>query len=298
MNQEKWKEKGIPTLCFLAAAFLLGAMLASEVKDDKEMEVAQTTGRVYEGMESIQKSQTWGLLFTENWGLGFGESGKCPTGNSTPEELKKYNAYYVGDTVDKKIYLTFDCGYENGNTEAILDALKKHKVSATFFVVGHFLESAPEMVERMVAEGHTVGNHTYHHPDMSKISDKASFQKEMDEVRKLYREVTGEEMVMFYRPPQGKYSIANLQMAKDLGYSTFFWSLAYVDWNVDDQPSHEEAFRKLTGRVHPGAVVLLHNTSKTNAEILDELLTKWEKMGYSFGQLEDLTCYQTSFMVY
>jgi peptidoglycan-N-acetylmuramic acid deacetylase len=141
----------------------------------------------------------------------------------------------------------------------------------------------------MAAEGHTVGNHTYHHPDMSKISDKAAFQKEMDDVRSLYKEVTGEEMVMYYRPPQGKYSTANLQMAQELGYTTFFWSLAYVDWNVDSQPSHEEAFDKLTKRIHPGAIVLLHNTSKTNGEILDELLTKWEEMGYSFGTLEELT---------
>ena len=139
------------------------------------------------------------------------------------------------------------------------------------------------------AEGHTVGNHTYHHPDMSRISDAQAFQKEMDDVRSLYKEVTGEEMKMYYRPPQGKYSLSNLQMAKDLGYSTFFWSLAYVDWNVDSQPSHEEAFEKLTKRIHPGAIVLLHNTSKTNGEILDELLSKWEKMGYTFGTLEELT---------
>jgi peptidoglycan/xylan/chitin deacetylase (PgdA/CDA1 family) len=136
--------------------------------------------------------------------------------------------------------------------------------------------------------GHTVGNHTYHHYDMSKISDPAVFRKEMDDVRTLFQETTGTEMAMYYRPPQGKYSETNLQMAKDLGYATFFWSLAYVDWNVDAQPSHEEAFSKLTGRIHPGAVVLLHNTSKTNGEILDELLTKWEEMGYTFGKLEEL----------
>jgi peptidoglycan-N-acetylmuramic acid deacetylase len=287
-----------PTLCFLAAAFLLGRAIAGAVAENRYDTQAATqtsagTSTVALGTDgtvgTLEQSQTWGLLFTENWGLGFGESGKCPTGNSSAEELKKYNAYFVGDTTDKKIYLTFDCGYENGNTEAILDALKKHNASATFFVVGHYLESAPDLVKRMVAEGHTVGNHTYHHPDMSQISDKAAFQKEMDDVRSLYKEVTGEEMVMYYRPPQGKYSTANLQMAQELGYATFFWSLAYVDWNVDDQPSHEEAFEKLTKRIHPGAIVLLHNTSKTNGEILDELLTKWEKMGYSFGTLEELT---------
>ena len=228
------------------------------------------------------------LTQTENWGLGFGAAGAKPSGNATTAEMKAYNAYYMAEGDEKKIYLTFDCGYENGNTEAILDALKKHSVSGTFFVVGHYLESAPELVKRMVEEGHAVGNHTYHHPDMSKISDPSTFQKEMDSVREKFKEVTGQEMPMYYRPPQGKYNLQNLQMAKELGYATFFWSLAYVDWNVDDQPTHEEALNKLTTRIHPGAIVLLHNTSKTNGEILDELLTKWEEMGYTFGTLEEL----------
>lgn len=224
----------------------------------------------------------------DNWGLGFGADGTQPTGNVSADELKQYEAYYVGDAAEKVLYLTFDCGYENGNTEAILDALKKHEVTGTFFVVGHFLETAPEIVKRMVEEGHIVGNHTYHHPDMSAISDMASFQKEMEDVEALYQEITGKEMTPFYRPPQGKYSIQNLEMAKELGYHTFFWSLAYVDWNVDAQPTKEEAFSKLLTRVHPGAIVLLHSTSSTNAQILDELLTKWEEMGYTFAPLSDL----------
>lgn len=224
----------------------------------------------------------------ENWGLGFGAEGEQPTGNATQEELKEYDAYFVGDKNKKVIYLTFDCGYENGNTEAILDALKKHNVDATFFVVGNFLETSPDIVKRMVKEGHTVGNHTYHHPDMSSISDMKSFKEEMEGVSDLYKKITGKEMVKYYRPPQGKYSVENLKMAKELGYKTFFWSLAYVDWNVDAQPTKEEAFEKLTGRIHPGAIVLLHNTSNTNGEILDELLTKWEEMGYTFETLKNL----------
>lgn len=226
---------------------------------------------------------------SSNWGLGFGESGTQPTGNVSAEELKKYNAYFVGSDKEKKIYLTFDCGYENGNTEAILAALKKHNVSATFFVVGHFLETSPELVKQMVTDGHNVGNHTYHHPDMTAIADMESFQKEMDDVKNLFREITGQELSSYYRPPQGKYSVKNLEMAQKLGYTTCFWSLAYVDWYEDKQPTHEEAFEKLTGRIHPGAIVLLHNTSRTNGEILDELLTKWEEMGYSFGTLDELT---------
>ena len=127
------------------------------------------------------------------------------------------------------------------------------------------------------------------HPDMSKISTKESFQKELSDVEKIYREITGKEMTKFYRPPQGIYSTQNLSMARELGYHTFFWSLAYVDWQQDDQPTHEEAFDKLLSRVHPGAVVLLHNTSKTNGEIMEELLSKWEEMGYTFRPLSDLT---------
>lgn len=223
----------------------------------------------------------------DNWGLGFGAEGTKPTGNVSAEELKQYDTYYVGKGEEKKIYLTFDCGYENGNTENILAALKKHNVKATFFVVGHFLESSPDFVKEMLADGHTVGNHTYHHPDMSAISDMTSFSKEMKDVEEKYKEITGEEMTKYYRPPQGKYSTENLKMAKDLGYHTFFWSLAYVDWYENDQPTKEEAFDKLLGRIHPGAIVLLHNTSKTNGAILDELLTKWEEMGYTFGTLSE-----------
>ena len=232
----------------------------------------------------------WDLeLTSEDWGLSFREPGTQPVGNASAQDLAWYDAYYVGNDSNKIIYLTFDCGYENGNTEPILDALKKHDVQATFFVVGHFLETAPDMAKRMVEDGHAVGNHTYHHPDMSTISDKKIFQQEMDDVADLFREITGTELSMYYRPPQGKCNTENIKMAQELGYSTVFWSLAYVDWNQDDQPSHKEALDKLTARIHPGAIVLLHNTSQTNGEILDELLTKWEDMGYSFEPLSELT---------
>lgn len=224
----------------------------------------------------------------DNWGLSFQEEGKTPVGNATPEFLKQYNAYFCGNSEDKKIYLTFDCGYENGYTPAILEALEKHNVKAAFFVVGNYLETSPDLVKRMVEEGHIVGNHTYHHPDMSQISDPSSFQKEITSLEKKYQEITGLEMQKFYRPPQGKYSESNLKMAQELGYQTVFWSLAYVDWYVDQQPTQEEAYAKLLPRIHPGAVVLLHSTSKTNAEILDDLLTKWEQEGYTFGTLNEL----------
>ena len=229
------------------------------------------------------------LSASENWGLSFQEEGKRPVGNATIQELAEYHAFFAADTAEKKLYLTFDCGYENGNNPAILAALKKHQAPAVFFAVGNFVRDNPDLIKQMVAEGHIVGNHTMTHPDMSKISSEDSFQKELQGVEKIYKETTGKEMEKFYRPPQGIYSTENLAMAKELGYSTFFWSLAYVDWIQDQQPSREEALRKLLTRVHPGAIVLLHNTSSTNGIILDELLSRWKKMGYSFHSVKELT---------
>lgn len=221
-----------------------------------------------------------------DWGLSFQSEGAPPVANASQEYLRNLDALYVGDTNKKEIYITFDAGFENGNTERILDALKKHGVKATFFLVGNYFETQPELVKRMAKEGHTIGNHTYSHPDMSKIGDIQSFQTELQKNEALYRDILGSEMPKLYRPPQGKFCEENLKMAQQLGYSTVFWSLAYVDWYTDDQPTPEQAFSKLLPRIHPGAVVLLHSTSSTNAEILDELLTKWEETGYSFGDLE------------
>ena len=225
---------------------------------------------------------------SDNWGLSFPVEGEPPVGNATAEELAQYEASYVGDTTQKVIYLTFDCGYENGCTEKILDALKKHNAPAAFFVVGHMVESAPDIVKRMAAEGHIVANHTYHHPDMSAISDQAAFQEELESLEALYQETVGESMPKYYRPPQGKYSVENLKQAQALGYKTILWSLAYVDWYTDNQPSAEAAYEKLLPRIHNGAIVLLHSTSQTNADILDELLTRWEEMGYTFASLDEL----------
>ena len=223
-----------------------------------------------------------------DWGLSFQKESASPIGNADEAYLSQFDSYFIGNTEEKKIYLTFDAGYENGYTPAILDALDKHNVKATFFVVGHFLETNKELTKDILKRGHTIGNHTYSHPNMSSISDMVSFEKELSKNEAIYKEITGEEMPKFYRPPQGKFSEENLKMSKELGYKTIFWSLAYVDWNVDKQPDNEESIKLLCSRIHPGAIVLLHNTSKTNCEILDKLLTKWEEMGYTFGTLSEL----------
>ena len=265
MSLKRWKRR-IAVLVIFILAFFTGGLLAKLERIQKQAETVPTSA-------------------TTNWGLSFQEEGKPPVTDVSAEKLAKYDTYFAKQTNDKVLYLTFDAGYENGNTPAILDALKKHKAPATFFVVGNYLNTSPELVKRMTDEGHIVGNHTYHHPDMSTISTKDAFEKELIDVEKQYQKITGKEMTKFYRPPQGKFNETNLQMAKDLGYHTFFWSLAYVDWDQNNQPSKEEAFEKLLSRVHPGAIVLLHSTSETNAKILDELLTKWENMGYRFEPL-------------
>ena len=227
-------------------------------------------------------------LTTGSWGLSFRQEGAPPVGNAGKDQLRQYQAAYIGNTNEKVLYLTFDAGYENGCTARILDTLKEKQVPAAFFLVGNYIQRSPDLVRRMVAEGHTVGNHTMHHYDMSKLSDKATFSKELTDLEALYKETVGQELPKYYRPPQGIYSEENLKMAQELGYQTVFWSLAYVDWNNDAQPTKETAFAKLLPRTHNGAVVLLHSTSKTNAEILGELIDKWKAMGYRFGTLEEL----------
>lgn len=229
-----------------------------------------------------------GALETGNWGLSFQTEGAAPIGPANAQQLAKYDAVYLGDTAEKVIYLTFDAGYENGCTAKILDTLKAHNVPAAFFLVGNYMEKNADLVRRMVDEGHIVGNHTMHHYDMSKLSEKEAFSKELTELENCFKDVTGKDLPKYYRPPQGIYSEENLKMAQELGYRTVFWSLAYVDWLNNDQPTKEEAFSKLLPRTHNGAVVLLHSTSATNAEILDELLTKWESMGYRFASVEEL----------
>ncbi len=258
----------------------------------------QTTHRVLTGiMALILASAVGGMALgtdpqvaevqSHAWGLSFQQENQPPSAELTSDELAPYDAYYCGQQGTKRLYITFDAGYENGNTAPILDALKKHNAQAAFFVVGTYIEENPELVKRMVDEGHLVGNHTWHHPDLSQ-TDRATFEKELLDVEEIFGQVTGQEMPKFYRPPEGKFSDENLVWAKEMGYKTILWSLAYVDWNTEDQPTRDKAFSKLLPRTHDGAIVLLHSTSATNAQILDELLSKWEEMGYTFGSLTEL----------
>ncbi len=222
-----------------------------------------------------------------DWGLSFQQEGQPPVGNATKEYLGQFDGYFVGGD-DKAIYLTFDAGYENGYTNDILDILKEKEAPATFFCTGNYVRDNRDIIKRMAEEGHIVGNHTMTHPDMSAIESLEAFGQELSQVETLYADATGKEMPKFYRPPQGKFSEDNLKQAKSLGYKTIFWSLAYVDWYDDKQPTREEAFDKLVPRTHPGAIVLLHSTSKTNSIILGDLIDQWRDMGYEIKSIDQL----------
>lgn len=202
--------------------------------------------------------------------------------------LKENSAYYLGDTSKKVLYLTFDEGYENGNTGKILDILKECQVPAAFFVVKPYVDTQPELVKRMVDEGHVVGNHTVHHPSIAQIRDKEKFEAEFTGVENAFKELTGQDMPKFFRPPMGKYSKKSLGMTKDLGYKTIFWSFAYKDWLVNNQPSESYAVEKIRKGAHPGSIMLLHAVSNTNTKVLSSVIKTLQQEGYEFKSLNDL----------
>ncbi len=198
------------------------------------------------------------------------------------------DAYYLDHSGEKVIYLTFDAGYENGNVEKVLDVLKENDVPGAFFILGNLITRNPELVERMANEGHTVCNHTVHHHDMSKVSGE-ELLGELHDLEELYQKTTGKELSKFYRPPEGRFSKENLEALKKAGYKTVFWSFAYPDWDNNRQVDPERAKQVILDNAHPGEVMLLHPTSKTNALVLDSVIKALKEMGYRFGTLEELT---------
>lgn len=213
--------------------------------------------------------------------------------HTTPEvnlkvnfNLADYDAHYVGDTSRQVLYLTFDEGYENGYTAKILDILKDNDVKAIFFVTLPYLKDNPDLIKRMVDEGHIVGNHTNHHPSMPTVcGTEEKFLSEFTDVENKYKEITGEAMPKYFRPPMGEYSQKSLAMTKNLGYKTVFWSFAYMDWDIHKQPEPAAAKEKILGGLHNGSIMLIHAVSKTNAEILDSVLKDAKSQGYVFELL-------------
>lgn len=210
------------------------------------------------------------------------------------EFIKKYDTIWLNtarsDIDEKRIaYLTFDAGYENGNIAKILDVLKEKEVKGAFFILENLINSNPEIVLRMQNEGHLVCNHTARHKDMSQIIDIQSFSKELNDLNEAYKKLTGSELAHYYRPPEGKFSEKNLEFCNDLGYKTVLWSFAYADWDNNKQPSKEYAIKKILDNMHNGAVLLLHPTSSTNAEILETIINEMRSQGYEFGTLDELS---------
>ena len=222
---------------------------------------------------------------------------KDHTQPSLPKEfefISSYGGYYIDvsnyspDAENKKVYLTFDAGYENGNVEKILDILKEHQVPAAFFVLSNLISTCPDLITRMANEGHLVCNHTSKHKDMSRVNTIEEFEKELSDLEKLYKEKTGREMPKYFRPPEGKFSEEMLNFANDKGYKTIFWSFAYADWDNNNQMIKDRAKAKIMDNIHNGAVILLHPTSATNAAILEEVICELKADGYTFGTLDEL----------
>ncbi len=192
---------------------------------------------------------------------------------------------------DKVIYLTFDAGYENGNIEKILNVLKEENVVATFFILDNMIIKNKALVKRMIEEGHIVANHTLNHKDMTKINNIEDFERELVSLERLFEEAYGEKMPKYYRPPEGKFSEENLKWAQDLGYKTIMWSFAYADWDNQNQSSKEYALNKIFNNLHNGEVMLLHPTSTTNADIMQEMIQGLKKMGFRFGEMNELCAF-------
>jgi len=232
-------------------------------------------------------------VFPMNTGYAYGW-GYQKNSNHTPPEigtyqevLDKYNAFYVDDSGEKNLYLTFDNGYEEGFTPEILDVLKQEEVPATFFITGHYVESEPELVKRMVDEGHIIGNHSYHHPDFT-VMDKEAINKELQDLEQAVAEVSDQDELIYVRPPRGTFSTDTLKWSTELGLVHVFWSLAFKDWETNSQKGADYAYDEIMKQIHPGAIILLHAVSSDNATALEKVIQDLKKEGYQFKSLDDL----------
>ncbi|KMY56021.1 delta-lactam-biosynthetic de-N-acetylase [Bacillus wudalianchiensis] len=200
--------------------------------------------------------------------------------------LAENGAFYKDSAKEKVLYLTFDNGYENGYTASVLDTLKKEKVPAAFFITGHYLKSAPDLVKRMNKEGHIIGNHSWHHPDLTQVSD-AKLREELELVKKETARITKQKDMKYLRPPRGIFSERTLKVAREEGYTHVMWSLAFVDWQTNNQKGWQYSYDNIMKQIHPGAVLLLHTVSKDNAEALPKVLKDLKKKGYRFASLDE-----------
>ena len=222
---------------------------------------------------------------TYGWGLKKNKNAPPEVPTEIVELITAKGGIYK-DNEPKTLYLTFDEGYENGYTAQILDVLKRQNVPAAFFVTGPYLKKEKELIQRMVDEGHIVGNHTVNHPSMPSVKSAEKLKKEITDLADAFYEQTGQTM-RFFRPPMGEYSERTLAITQELGYTTVFWSFAYRDWETNAQKGREYAYKQITEGVHDGAVLLLHAVSRDNAEALEQVITDLKATGYQFRSFED-----------
>ena len=220
------------------------------------------------------------------WGIKRNDNHEQPDlGKENKELIDKYNGIAMGSKEKKYIYLTFDLGYEGGYTEKILDDLKSNDVKACFFITAHYLNTHPELVKRMIEEGHDVGNHTVNHKSMPEITE-AEIKKEVMDLHTAVYEKFGYEM-KYIRPPMGEFSEKSITVTNSLGYKTVMWSFAYEDWNENKQPEESVAKKKIIDNVHNGEIMLLHGNSTTNTNILGDIIKEIKNMGYEFKSLDE-----------
>ncbi len=251
----------------------LTGKVTDEVNSAWEKQSAQ------KGVYTYEQKRCWGILRQPN-----GQTPKADPGAN--ELLQKYGGMYIGDVNKKIIYLTFDEGYENGYTSKILDVLRNNNVKAAFFITGPYLNEHQDLVRRMVEEGHTVGNHTIHHPSLPE-KDDSQIEEEVLGLERAFSEKFGLKM-KFLRPPKGEYSERSLNITSKLGYCNLFWSFAYDDWHRDKIRGPEYAYKKVISNLHNGGIILLHAVSKDNADALDMIIKGVRANGYEFGNVEDL----------
>lgn len=245
--------------------------------------------------KDIKTMQTSGVVVNENsdlsnkkigWGIKRNDNHEQPDlGANNKQLIDKYNGIAMGNSEEKIVYLTFDEGYEAGYTSQILDTLKENEVKATFFITAHYVNSQPDLVKRMIDEGHIIGNHTVNHYSMPDLTDE-KIKSEVQDLHTAVYNKFGYEM-KYLRPPMGEYSERTLSKIQSLGYTTVMWSFAYDDWDEKKQDREDYAKQKILGNVHNGAVILLHGNSKDNANTLDYCIKEIKKSGYEFKSLDE-----------
>lgn len=237
---------------------------------------------------TVLLSMTYCVTTAHGYGWGFkkSEDHQVPDVGKYKEILGDYGIYH-DETNEKILYLTFDNGYEEGYTKQVLQVLREEKVPATFFVTGHYVTREPELVQQMVNEGHIIGNHSYHHPDFTKLS-KDDVKEEIKSLEMAVANISDQKEMKYLRPPRGTFNEQTLRWAEEFGYIHVFWSLAFKDWETNNQKGSQYAYNQIMSQLHPGAILLLHTVSEDNAKALKKTIQAAKKQGYIFKSLDDL----------